>query len=313
MRMMPKAALAAALVLTAATASAQPKEYTPPVHDVLPSLDKIVMESFVSEPATIPPGATQVVLRATVKNVTNSNLATGYVLNGLKLKIFRMQPTPEVLEMETTINNLAAGATQSAGARVNLAPGVRKYRAVVDPDNTLHEPFRQGANNEIRIELTIPQVSRDQSAPPGSTPPKETQLLDYDKAKRSGAQFPSGIEGNTPCRPVGVFDQKQYPDYSLNRPPLGILFVVDCKLVPFGGRATPEAFAGYRLKNGWKVKSFDVVATNPNAGNWEWRKTPAKGSDDPSMSMHVWADGGGWVLALVKVEIEGPAGTNPYQ
>ncbi len=169
--------------LLAGAASAQLKEFKPPVHEVTPSLDKVLMESFVSEPATIPPGAAQVVLRATVKNVTNSNLATGYVLNGLKLKIFRTQPTPEVLEMETTINNLAIGATQSVGAHVNIGPGVREYKAVVDPDNTLHEPFQQKFNNERRVELTIPEVSRDQAPPPGSTPPKETQLLDYERAK----------------------------------------------------------------------------------------------------------------------------------
>ncbi len=148
------ATLLAALALAAGSASAQKVP-----------LDKIVMESFVSEPAQIPPGATQVVLRATVKNVTNSNLAAGYVLNGLKLRIFRTQPTPEILEMETTINNLAAGATQSAGARVNVGPGVRKYRAVVDPDNTLHEPLQQSLNNERRIELTVPV-----EAPPGPGP-----------------------------------------------------------------------------------------------------------------------------------------------
>ncbi len=314
MRMTPKAILLlVALALCAGAASAQPKDYKGPGRELPQSFDKVEMTGFVCEPSPIPAGTAQVTLKITVKNVTNGGGAAGFVLNGQKIRMLRTNPQPDVLELETSIVNLAPGASQTVGARVNVAPGVREYFARVDPDDTLHEPFAQRFNNEKRLKLTIPQALGQREPAPGSAPQMETQLLDYDKAKRSGAQFPGGIEGNTPCSPVGVFDQRKYPDYTLNRPPLGILFVVDCGLVPFGGRATPEAFAGYRLKNGWKVKSFDVVDTNPNAGNWEWRKTPAKGSDDPSMSMHVWAEGGGWVLALVKVEIEGPAGTNPYQ
>ena len=312
MRMPLKSALfVVGLASVAGMASAQPKEFKPPVPQVAPALDKVAMTGFVCEPSPIPPGTTQVTLKVTIKNVTGG--LQGVTLSGLKIRVLRTNPQPDVLELETTVNNLAPGASQTVGARVNVGPGVRDYFARVDPDDTLHEPIVQRANNESRLKLTIPQVSRDQAPPPGSTPPKETQLLDYDKAKRNGAQFSAGLEGNTPCIPVGVFDQTQDPDYTLHRPALGILFVADCKNFPFGARATPEAFTGFRLKNGWRVKSFLVVDQNVNGGNWEWRKTPSNGTDDPSMRLHIWADGLGWSLALVKVEIEGPAGTNPYQ
>ena len=303
-----------ALALFAVAASAapgQPKEFKPPVHDAAPSLDKVTMESFVTEPATIPPGATQVTLRVTVKNVTNTGGATGFALNGLKLKIFRTNPQPDVLELESMVNNLAPGATQSFGARVNIAAGVREYFARVDTDNTLHEPIVQGANNEKRLRLSIPQVSGQQAPLPGSAPRMETQFLDYQKAKNAGAQFTHGIDGSKGlCVSVGQFDSVSWvTDHSL-----GVIFMIECALMPNGARATPEAFMGFHLKNGWKVKEYSI-GRNDKSGqaDWQWRQTPVKGSDDPSMRMHVFASPGGTVRVQVKVEIEGPAGTNPYQ
>lgn len=314
MRMPLKSALVVlGLALFAGAASAQIKEYKPRTLQVAPSLDKVQVVSFVSEPAQIAPGATQVVLRVTVKNVTDSGLATGYVLNGLKVKIYRTLPLPEILEMETTVNNLAAGATQSVGAPVSIGPGVREYKAQVDPDNTLKEPTpQQRANNESRLRLTIPQVSGEQAPPAGSAPPKETQLLDYELAKNAGAQFTHGIEGwQGTCISVGQFNSVGWTnDHSK-----GVIFMVDCRLMANGARATPEAFSGFRLKNGWKVKDYAIGAVEKggDGADWQWRQTPSKGTDDPSMRMHVFASPLGNVKVQVKVEIEGPRGTNPYQ
>jgi hypothetical protein len=312
-----RVALAATgLALFSGVASAQIKEFKPRTLQVPPSLDKVQMVSFVSEPAQIAPGATQVVLRVTVKNVTDSNLATGYVLNGLKVKIFRTKPLPEILEMETTVNNLAVGVPQSVGAPVNIGPGEREYTAKVDPDNTLKEPTpQQRANNEMRLKLTIPQVSGQQAPPAGSTPPKETQLLDYDKAKRSGAQFAASLEGPSTC----LVDQKDANDASLSdrsgRPASGVWFRLFCSFTVTGARTNPEAFTNFHLKNGWKVKSYDVVGIRKvgDSEDWQWTKTPSIGSDDPSSKLHMWADANRSIELFVKVEIEGPAGTNPYQ
>ncbi len=260
--------VAAGLILFSGAAAAQPKprELQPKMPEVAPSLDKVQMESFVTEPATIPPGATQILLRVTVRNVTNAGGAAGFVLNGLKLKIFRTNPQPDVLELESMVNNLGPGTTQSFGARVNIAPGLREYFARVDTDDTLHEPIVQRANNERRLKLTIPLVTRDQAAAPGSAPQMETQLLDYDKAKRSGAQFANGGEGPTLCdgrTQMDVNDSNYLAAAGyFQKPPSGVFFQMDCEhSAGTGGRATPEAFTNFHLKHGWKVKSFDFAAS----------------------------------------------------
>ena len=317
MQIRPKAILLVALAVAAGAASAQPKDYKPPVNQVAPALDKVAMTDFVTDPSPIPPGATQVTLKITVKNVTAG--LQGVTLNGLKIRMFRTNPQPDVLELETTVNNLAPGASQTVGAKVNIAPGVREYFARVDPDDTLHEPMVQRANNEKRLKIMIPQVSRDQALPPGSTPPMETQLLDYQKAKMNGAQFADGLEGPTNCNHRTQLDVKG-PDQpavcgDFPLPPAGVQFQMGCGIYLTGGRATPEAFTNFRLKNGWRVKSYEMVGVvKPSEGaDWQWRKTPSVGTDDPSMKMHVWANVRQDVCNTVKVTIEGPAGTNPYQ
>lgn len=293
---------------------AQPKEFKPRTPQVPPSFDRVQMVSFVSEPAQIAPGATQVVLRATVKNVTNSNLATGYVLNGLKVKIFRTMPLPAILEMETTVNNLAAGATQSVGARVNIGPGVREYSAKVDPDYSLKEPILQRANNERRLTLTIPQVSGQQAPPAGSQPPQlATQVLDYEKAKQAGAQSSYSPEGFAACPIYGSFYDPNHAAVGPPPMPFTVRFYLDCGGVPAGMRATPETFGGFRLKHGWKVKSLELLQEQKRNGDWQWRERPAIGSDNPAMRMHLWANADGMVHVIARVTIEGPAGTDPYQ
>lgn len=154
MRMLVKPALAAAAVLFAAAASAQPKEFKPPSPQVAPALDKVAMTAFVCEPSPIPPGTTQVTLKVTIKNVTGG--LQGVTLSGLKIRVLRTNPQPDVLELETTVNNLAPGASQTIGAHVNVGPGAREYFARVDPDDVLHEPIVQRANNESRLKLKIP-------------------------------------------------------------------------------------------------------------------------------------------------------------
>jgi hypothetical protein len=306
---------AAGLALFSGGASAQIKEFKSRTPQVPPSLDKVQMVSFVSEPAQIAPGATQVVLRVTVKNVTDSGLATGYVLTGLKVKIFRTKPLPEILEMETTVNNLALGVPQSVGAPVNIGPGEREYTAKVDPDNTLKEPApQQRANNEMRLRLTIPQVSGQQAPPAGSQPPQlATQVLDYEKAKQAGAQSSYSPEGFAACPIYGSFYDPNHAAVGPPPMPFTVRFYLDCGGVPAGMRATPETFGGFRLKHGWKVKSLELLQEQKRNGDWQWRERPAIGSDNPAMRMHLWANADGMVHVIARVTIEGPAGTDPYQ
>jgi len=298
------AALLAVAVLGAGVASAQPKDFKPPTKQLPPALDRIEMTEFLCDPATIPPNATQVTLKVTVKNLTSGPQAE--TLNGLKLRILRTTPQPDVVELETNVVNLAAGATQSVSQKVNVAPGTRAYFARVDVDDVLHEPFVQRANNEKRLTITIASASRDQAAAPGSSPQLVTQVLDYEKAHQAGAVFTDGVEGQKGgCGFSGQFANTG-PDYS-------VLFWARCLFSLNGVRLTPEAFTGWHLKNGWKVKRFDFGKIEKSAGDWQWRQTPAIGTDDPSAKLHIWVDAGGEVSLPLVITIEGPAGTNPYQ
>jgi len=310
--------LVSGLLLLAGTAWAQPREFKPPVPQAAPALDKIVMTDFVSDPSPIPPGTTQATLRVTVKNVTGGPQAV--TLNGLKIRVLRTTPQPDVLELETKVNNLGPGATQSVAARVNFAAGVREYVARVDPDDTLHEPIVQRANNEKRLRINISQPVPAQAA---AAPAKETQLLDFDKAKRAGARFAGSA--NAPLCEIVILDANAPGPAGLpGRPAAGVFFNLRCGLSPTGARSDPEAFTSFRLKNGWKVKSFDVTGVRrlvspgerpagEQDANWQWTKTPTVGTDDPSSKLHLWTNANRAMQLFVKVEIEGPAGTNPYQ
>lgn len=298
-------------VLLASVASAQPREFKPPAPQVAPALDKIAMTEFVSEPATIPPGATKVKLWVTVKNVTGG--LQGVTLSGLKIRVLRTNPQPDVLELETTVNNLAPGATQRVGQEVNVAPGTREYFARVDPDDTLHEPIVQRANNEKRLRLTIPQVSGQQAPAPGSQPQLETQVLDYQKAKRAGAQFAHAPDGAAPCPMYGQFYDPNHLAVGPPPMPFTVRFYMDCVGSPLGMRATPETFGNFRLKHGWKVKSVELLQEMKRSADWQWRQRPDIGSDNPAMRMHLWSNPNGTVHVIARVTIEGPAGTNPYE
>jgi hypothetical protein len=126
----------------------------PPV--LTPPADVVMVESLVSEPAVIPHGARQVKLWLTVKNVSNSGGGPGFAVNGVKMGIYRTNPGPEILEMGTTVVNLAPGQTQRVGQLVNVAPGERTYAGRVDkPENSLHESASAFANNEKLLTITI--------------------------------------------------------------------------------------------------------------------------------------------------------------
>jgi hypothetical protein len=312
MQMFLKSALiVVGLASVAGVAFAQPREFKPPAPQVAPALDKIAMTDFVCDPSPIPPGTTQVKLTVTVKNLTSGPQAV--TINGPKLRVLRTNPQPDVLELETTIVSLAPGATQSVSQKVNVGPGVREYFARVDVDDTLHEPIVQRANNEKRLRLTIPQVSGQQAPAPGSQPQLETQVLDYQKAKRAGAQFAHAPDGAAPCPMYGQFYDPNHLAVGPPPMPFTVRFYMDCAGSPLGMRATPETFGNFRLKHGWKVKSVELLQEMKRSADWQWRQRPDIGSDNPAMRMHLWSNPNGTVHVIARVTIEGPAGTNPYE
>ncbi len=123
------------------------------------------------------------------------------------------------------------------------------------------------------------------------------------------------LEGVTACGRIGQFhpDEKWYlgqaPEVSTSG---AVNFVAIC--LSSGGKANPEAFRDFTLKNGWKVKQVTVTegAVIGMTSGWRWIVKPSEGSDNPGMQMHVWADLGGRRIVPVWVHIEGPEGTSPY-
>jgi len=200
-------------------------------------------------------------------------------------------------------------------------PGQRGFLGTADRENVLRESVQNRQNNYKDFPVNVPQMSADAAAPPGTAPPLTTLLLDFEKAKEAGAQFSHNVESGGPCPEIGVFDVNSSASAGIGlddsrKPASGVLFSIVCQFIapsPVGARATPEAFTNFRLKNGWKVKDYDIVDQKKFNGDWQWRQTPQKGTADPSMRMHLWVNPGGNAIAVVRIIIEGPVGTDPYK
>jgi hypothetical protein len=97
---------------------------------------------------------------------------------------------------------------------------------------------------------------------------------------------------------------------------------VDCVFLgngPLGLKADFEVAKGLHLKNGWKVKSFELHATDgtepfPADSHHGFRitQTPAVGSDSPEFSVHLFAELTKGIYVEGGVLIEGPHGTTPW-
>ena len=202
----------------------------------------------------------------------------------------------------------------SAGSKADVTTS---WTAVVGEHHFYGSAFKSTLPDVI---INVPRVSSDAVGDNSGQPAQlETQVLNYQKAKAVGAQFSDGIEGTTTCGPIGQYDPAVwiYPDQTDKT----IAFVIACVAFLGGGKADPEAFKNFTLKNGWRIKSIDqptVVYDDQNIllighGNWQWVIPPRRGSDNPYMQMHLVATYNQVVSVFVKVIIEGPAGTDPYQ
>jgi hypothetical protein len=97
---------------------------------------------------------------------------------------------------------------------------------------------------------------------------------------------------------------------------------VDCAFLgngPFGLKADFEVANGLRLRNGWKVKSFEMnsaLGTEPAGTDshhgFNVTKTPVIGSDNPEFSVHLFAELTKAIVVEGGVLIEGPHGTTPW-
>ena len=165
--------------------------------------------------------------------------------------------------------------------------------------------------------------------------PLEIQELDPVQASAAGATFPHNMLDPSICMRLGVGDwlDRSWDGWADTPRARGVLFQADCSQNPFpapvtgGGRADPEAYKGFLLKNGWVISSIDemdayvgTVAFDPaglvpsgSTGVFRWMTRPVVGSNNPAMQAHVAANAFGIVKRGVRIFIEGPAGLSPYR
>jgi hypothetical protein len=91
----------------------------------------------------------------------------------------------------------------------------------------------------------------------------------------------------------------------------GVLFSLRCPGA-LGTRSAHPAYAGFRLKNGWKVKDTRVVVVGQSKAGFDLEK-PSPGSDQPFLKGKLWAGPGGEVLVEVYVKVEGPKGSSYFR
>ena len=197
---------------------------------------------------------------------------------------------------------LAAGATAELSATWTAVAGTHYfYGGITNPE---FESASARQNNTRDLTVTV-------------ATPTQTKALDYDDAANAGAQFADNRHSNPlgTCSKLGQFNAENTQMLLNGR--TGVVFTADCSGGVAGGRADPEVFKNFTLKNGWTVKSVEPNIENniknTGKGGFNTVVTPSVGSNNPYTKYHVWADNGYYVYVRMVITIQGPAGTNPYQ
>lgn len=249
--------------------------------------DKVQVTGFSLDPAQPTPGQS-VTLRLTVKS--------------------RCPSGTKPLDMQWEITDggdrklgsgdaqLNPGASSSFTATWTAEAGAHQLRG----DAYAQEATSGQQNNWREVNVTV-------------SPTLVTMKLNHVKAKNGGAGFTANATGATTCSIeiyAGQTGGTQEDDEAA--------FRVSCVLSPSGGKADFEAYSGFNLKNGWKIKSYEVKGPTRIGGNrqsdWSWISTPpSAGSTNPYVKWHLWANAGAEITVRIKITIEGPEGTDPYQ
>lgn len=299
---------------TKPAAAAPPQAKAVPVQAVagatLPQVTSNPLEigTFVSIPAVPSPGTESVTLRLTVRNLTNSS--HGKIIGDFFVYVRR---TDSVQTYEKKIVRIDPGATQtfdfgSVPVRVGNNDFTARFKFRHGQSDSSHQERLESYEKALR--LTIAPLSTH----------LVTQVLDYEKAKQAGAQFSQSAATNPNTGAPGscpVFGQFYDPTVSVGGPPpmpFSVRFRIDCGGSSTGMRPSlAVAFGGLRLKHGWKVKTVERFQEANNSGHIQWVVQPAPRGDDPKLSAQLSAAAGGSAHAIVRVTIEGPEGSDPYQ
>lgn len=206
--------------------------------------------------------------------------------------------------------NVVPGAVFEVTASWRAVPGEQLIQGYVDASQKTFNNTAPVAKRISNLPLTISQISASTqgAAPaPGSTPKPETQVLHYQKAKEAGAMSVNALMPGAPaaCLKFGVIESDSIALSDSGRG--SVVVGVAC----YGGATvTGEAFKNFKLKNGWKIKLISQNATSDvNQTNWQYTRRPQIGTDDPHLTAEITSYDG---YLNIRIDIEGPAGTSPY-
>ncbi len=220
----------------------------------------------------------------------------------LSTRASSLAPRQERVLSSGVQNNVQSGSTFEVTAHYtinwrNSNPISDQVIGHINLGNFIGENDAELANNQKSIG----------DYPPTPPPVLVTQELDFAKAQANGARFKDNVESNTGCFRLGVDD---WSTAAFVERKSGVIFISNCV---GGGKASPEAYLDFRLKNGWRIKSVDEDP-QPQRGNNGFTLTwkPQVGSDNPYMHAHIWSGFLSNINVGVRITIEGPAGTDPY-
>lgn len=204
------------------------------------------------------------------------------------------------------------GRTQEIRIPVTAGPGTHAYEMAVDPNNDLGESPAGQENNVQRLTVNVPAAQ-----PPAQV---ERWLDPHQVERLSGIHFRSNFDGlpgqaPTETRPSGVRGAVLFgtdpPSVSLGVKSEGLL----------GVKASPEAYADFELRNGWRISAVEVDEAKTLEGQdtdmgvtFRWLDgPPAVGSTRPYLKARVSAEGGLSIFVTVRIRIKGPANRSPYE
>jgi hypothetical protein len=200
---------------------------------------------------------------------------------------------------------LKPGESWEASKGWTATPGAHTVRFVVDPSGTGGASGAPASRRSRQLGLSV-----------AALPATEVRLIDWDAAKQAGMTYANGLQQPTTCvswvEPIA--NASYEANYAVdNHRRIGWIHVgISC--VVGGGRMSATVFDNLQLRNGWRVKSVLVERTFQVGGDWQYTNTPpAPGADRPRINLGLWAQALSKVHLGLKVEIEGPRGTNPYR
>jgi hypothetical protein len=201
---------------------------------------------------------------------------------------------------------LKAGDSWESSKGWTATPGQHVVRFVVDPVGTGGVSGAPAANRSRQIGYAV-----------AALPATEVRLIDWDAAKAAGMTYADGLQAPTMCNawlmPIANASYTDPAGTSYAAHVGAIHLGLSCSVT--GGRMNATVFDNLQLRNGWRVKDVQVTRMYQTAGSdWKYNATPpAPGSDRPKVNIGLWANMQHMINLVLRVEIEGPRGTNPYR